>query len=617
MPHGWALLGTFISLLLHLCTDALRSSATDDAAVNQIAPTEDDATVELKGQGKDSIQLEDGPGYSTVLKNGTGRLENLAGRQVVAVGGKDTSFATSFVVVPIWAKLENGTKPYQVRLLPLGSQPANQILFGLGLIPACVAVYVALLTLPRFLLDLATQNDLWKQTTKPEDRNKDLVQLEHYADKLGIEMQPAFNLRESPFAKAAQHQLTLWGLCIFATGQFLVSVIFHAWLLADEPFMVSLEIAETFLILLCCISVALGMKAAAKLKEEEANCPCEIMMMKPIWERLFGTRREPQTEEASHDAEKKEDQNKRKGLEKVDIKTGLANHLLVMSLLPFVPTLLLIYWCPSSWTVDSILTTPIFAMYKATELLNNECLLYCLFFQFMLDTSVVARTVQSHVDALAERIEGEISEEEKEYFDKDDGRTLRPDNKDPFTEGFMTSVHRYIVKLATSVLPRLSTISGPILLFAMCNWSLGFLRMFRHLAVAAGGLPMYRAATSVLQVLFVHLPIGLLCLLPLAQVSDACDLLKEKLNNLRNVVSETGDEHRIQLTENYMQGANRGQGLGYELYGTGVIVTKRALLAMFAKAAGLASLVLSVTYQIIRLQRGYRLGLASNGSSIH
>ena len=35
-----------------------------------------------------------------------------------------------------------------------------------------------------------------------------------------------------------------------------------------------------------------------------------------------------------------------------------------------------------------------------------------------------------------------------------------------------------------------------------------------------------------------------------------------------------------------------------------MVVTKRALLALFAKAAGVASLVLSASYQIIKLQLG-------------
>ena len=35
-----------------------------------------------------------------------------------------------------------------------------------------------------------------------------------------------------------------------------------------------------------------------------------------------------------------------------------------------------------------------------------------------------------------------------------------------------------------------------------------------------------------------------------------------------------------------------------------MVVTKRALLALFAKAAGLASLILSASYQIIKLQLG-------------
>ena len=243
--------------------------------------------------------------------------------------------------------------------------------------------------------------------------------------------------------------------------------------------------------------------------------------------------------------------------------------------MPFVPTLVLIYWCAAAFVVQPLLEqvsqksfklefAQLFnRLYKATGLLNNECLLYCLFFKFMVDASVLARTVQSHAEAIAEKIDDKIIEEYKEFFTK--GK-----KKDLIGTDWLDNLHISIVRLARVVLPRLGTISGPILAFAICNWALGFLRMFRHLAVAAGdGMSRNTdAATSILQVLFVHLPIGLLCLLPLAQVSDSCDVLQEKVNNLREVAHPT-DIDPIDRTEAYMQGANRGQGLGYQLYGTG------------------------------------------------
>ena len=257
------------------------------------------------------------------------------------------------------------------------------------------------------------------------------------------------------------------------------------------------------------------------------------------------------------------------------METLLNKHLRRMSLAPFVPTLLLVYWCAAAFVVQPVLqqvsqksfeldNAQLFnSINKATGLLNNECLLYCLFFKFMVDASVLARTVQSHAEAIAEKIDVKIIDEYKEFFSK--GK-----KKDEIGTTWLDNLHISIVRLARVVLPRLGTISGPILAFAICNWALGFVRMFRHLAVAAGdGMSNNTAAaTSVLQVLFVHLPIGLLCLLPLAQVSDSCDVLQEKVNNLREV-AHPNDIDPIDRTEAYMQGANRGQGLGYQLYGTG------------------------------------------------
>ncbi|CAE7252371.1 PEG3, partial [Symbiodinium necroappetens] len=424
------------------------------------------------------------------------------------------------------------------------------------------------------------KEDSVKEPPKEDSENEDPVkfsyhELEHLEQigvQMGIVMKPVFVLQPSNFTWATELWVTQLSLAAFAAVQLFVSAVFHLRLLLLEPFMVCIEVAEYALILLCCIALVLGKQAAAKTTREYAICPSTIREQ--------------------------------------DIQTLLNKHLRRMSLLPFVPTLLLIYWCAAAFVVQPLLeqvsqksltldSAQLFnRLYKATGLLNNECLLYCLFFKFMVDASVLARTVQSHAEAIAEKIDVKIIQEYKEFFSK--GK-----EKDEIGTKWLDNLHISIVRLARVVLPRLGTISGPILAFAICNWALGFLRMFRHLAVAAGdGMSRNTdAATSVLQVLFVHLPIGLLCLLPLAQVSDSCDVLQEKVNNLREV-AHPSDIDPIDRTEAYMQGANRGQGLGYQLYGTGMVVTKRALLALFAKAAGLASLILSASYQIIKLQLG-------------
>jgi len=406
---------------------------------------------------------------------------------------------------------------------------------------------------------------------------RELLHLEQVAEKMDIDMEPVFVLQSSNFTWATELWVTQLGLATFAAVQFVVSAVFHLRLLLLEPFMVCIEVAEYAMILLCCIALVLGKRAAAKTTREYAICPSTIRNQ--------------------------------------DMETLLNKHLRRMSLAPFVPTLLLVYWCAAAFVVQPVLqqvsqksfeldNAQLFnSINKATGLLNNECLLYCLFFKFMVDASVLARTVQSHAEAIAEKIDVKIIDEYKEFFSK--GK-----KKDEIGTAWLDNLHISIVRLARVVLPRLGTISGPILAFAICNWALGFVRMFRHLAVAAGdGMSNNTAAaTSVLQVLFVHLPIGLLCLLPLAQVSDSCDVLQEKVNNLREV-AHPNDIDPIDRTEAYMQGANRGQGLGYQLYGTGMVVTKRALLALFAKAAGVASLVLSASYQIIKLQSSYRKSL--------
>jgi len=235
------------------------------------------------------------------------------------------------------------------------------------------------------------------------------------------------------------------------------------------------------------------------------------------------------------------------------------------------------------------------------RLLNYHGLLYLLFFKFMLDAALLARVVRAHVEALTGKIHEVYQQEEKE---------LRDDKKNPINEKHMRMVHLLIVKLATQVLPCLTTISGPTFGFAACNWAWAFVRIFHHLIAATESEMSCGLALAIGQVLAIHLPLGLLCLLPLATVSDACDHLQEQINKLR-AVSDPEDDKYIRLTEAYMQGANRGQGLGYELYGTGMVVNKRVLLALFAKIAGFASLFLSVTYEFFKLQRRYQTFLKS------
>lgn len=639
-PGSCILFSILVSLALCRRAQTLRPEAhalapdDPDAGDLDTSPTGEE-TVKLLGGQNLSIKLEDGPGSSTILENASGVLARYNGSQVETLQGNDTSFASSFVVAPIWAKLQNKTgMEYTVVLMPQGSHLGNKILFGFGIVPAVMAVGVALCTLPCFLMDLARgqvltqvgkepleedsakeppkedsmkeppkedsakeppEEDSAKEASKedsvkeppPEEDSenedpvkfsyRELEHLEQVGVQMGIVMKPVFVLQRSSFTWATELWVTQLSLAAFAAVQLFVTAVFHLHVLLLEPFMVCIEVAEYALILLCCIALVLGKQAAAKTTREYAICPWKIREQ--------------------------------------DIRTLLNKHLRRMSLMPFVPTLVLIYWCAAAFVVQPLLEqvsqksfrlefAQLFnRLYKATGLLNNECLLYCLFFKFMVDASVLARTVQSHAEAIAEKIDDKIIEEYKEFFTK--GK-----KKDQIGTEWLDNLHISIVRLARVVLPRLGTISGPILAFAICNWALGFLRMFRHLAVAAGdGMSRNtNAATSILQVLFVHLPIGLLCLLPLAQVSDSCDVLQEKVNNLREVAHPT-DIDPIDRTEAYMQGANRGQGLGYQLYGTGMVVTKRALLALFAKAAGLASLILSASYQIIKLQSSYRQSL--------
>jgi len=553
-------------------------------------------------------------------------------------------FASPLVVTPIWARLATGDKPYTVVFLPPGAHGAKAVLLVLGVFPACIGIYIACCSLPCFLSELASgealvevprkkvnppseqevttsseahdpeggqeasgpqgaqaihsQIDAKKDSESGKEASGQAIQSQTDAKKetLKIDMGdgPAYKLRDSWFPTASLALFTQISLLLFIAAQLCFALYSHILLVSSEPYMVALVTSESFLCLAFCTAVTTGSRAMQKnpFFEDGATCPKKLEV-----ETL---------EDLGMSTEKKANEH-----DPLEMRRVLSRYIRYWTVLPFVPTLILVYCAighalkevyvvTEEWhrsRNDSVPGPDVLGhCYHEIDLLNYHCVVYILFFKFMLDEALLVRTVRAHVEALACKIHTVYKQEKQEVDEK---------RKDCFDTQAMEDLHQMVVNLARVILPCLGPISGPAMGFAVFNWAWAFLRIFHHLAAATDDEMLFGLANAVGRVLAVHLPLGLLCLLPLAAVSDACDSLQQRFNDLRSVGIPDDDKH-IRLTESYMQGANRGQGLGYELYGTRMIVNKRMLLALFAKIVGYASVIFGISYQFFKLQREYQ-----------
>ena len=171
----------------------------------------------------------------------------------------------------------------------------------------------------------------------------------------------------------------------------------------------------------------------------------------------------------------------------------------------------------------------------------------------------------------------------------------------------MKKIHEACIRLRTEVLPNLRGIAVPTLGFAACAWGWVLMTVVAYLSGQAGqtatetdhsrrGPPDYYNAMAIAAMMVMFLPLGVMCLLPPAAVSDAFDTLLDCLNRLRALDGLENDD-QIRLTESYIKESNRGQGLGFVLFGT--VINTRFISASTIKLAASASFLLSFFYHIL------------------
>ncbi|CAE7659799.1 unnamed protein product [Symbiodinium microadriaticum] len=210
--------------------------------------------------------------------------------------------------------------------------------------------------------------------------------------------------------------------------------------------------------------------------------------------------------------------------------------------------------------------------------------------QFLLEAVIVARVAQAHVRTTRDSLD------------------LKPDVDK------LQTFHKACVRLVDEIMPELAKISGPTLGLAACRAVMACLcvvEVARNLA--RWEEPRGKVIVIALSIV-IDMPVGLYCLLLPASVSDECAELMEHLNNVRaqEISKEVKEQHpeqyqhqeydsgsgEIRLTETYLNEVNRGQGLGFVLYGFKTVVDKRMILSMFAKFAAASSLLLTLLREV-------------------
>ena len=260
----------------------------------------------------------------------------------------------------------------------------------------------------------------------------------------------------------------------------------------------------------------------------------------------------------------------------------------------FIPIFFTIFVCASSL---SSVPVHIFRKGFSLNILAAACitgtdmLVACMVPHFILKARIRAKVVEAHV-----RVQ---SQELKDIL-----------QKDALNELDMSQVHRACVYLSSDVLPLLKCLAIPSLGFAACSWCTVAVSILQQQVQEV----FNQTAKIAMLVLLVsiYLPLGVLCLLPPASVSDAVDDLLDSLNKLRTLHGLKSDAE-IQLTERFIKESNCGQGLGFLLLGT--VVNRRLIQGIFVKIAGYASVGLGLAQWFLQSHQNHLQLLAERSTN--
>ena len=459
----------------------------------------------------------------------------------------DVEDADPQVVTELWAALINGTNSsYEVTFSTENAEKSLACYVGLCTLPWLIATFMACCALPCAIRRIYQETAL-EEVGKDEGDSRE---------------EPVPRLRGCLMSSVAEHPVTRLSLVAFAVGTTLLALKTYLPLASHAPTTCAIAMGPIVLFAGSAVFVAVGVKATEgnPLLEDGDMCP------RGLTEAL-----------------------------KAEFKYVL---LALAPSLVYVYVLVFWIWILAPFVLISkpsrllrLLTQAQYPLKFGPHLLIYVCLPH-----FLLKSRILARIVTEHVLSVNRDLE-EIHKLEREK--KGEG------HKRLQTE--MKKIHEACIRLRMEVLPNLKGIAVPTLGFAASAWGWVLMTIVAELSGQAGESATetdqnrgedrsYLNAMAIAAMMVMFLPLGVMCLLPPAAVSDAFDNLLDCLNRLRALDGLENDD-QIRLTESYIKESNRGQGLGFVLFGT--VINTRFISAFTIKLVASASFLLSFFYHIL------------------
>ncbi|CAE7767248.1 unnamed protein product [Symbiodinium sp. CCMP2592] len=458
------------------------------------------------------------------------------------IADKDVSRASLSTVQYDWVKMIRGNKNYTV-IFECSDENAKVTLplAAIGLMPTLITVFLSCL-MPGFLCGMCGKCGFHALETVPAGRDEE-------TDDKTTSLVP--RLKQSLLVRTTKHWWVQANPVLIFAAFFvkavITSVLFDRRLGAASPAIAAMTAVHVALPLVSCLSslaVLWGLQAAPRVAftADTAHCPAEVQKS---LQKEFAT---------------------------VSYFLGPRLGMLTLGcwLMPGV-----VYTMANTQQCFKPASAFAHVSFLAAAYLSN-----ILASQFLLEAVIVARVAQAHVRTTRDSLD------------------LKPDVDK------LQTFHKACVRLVDEIMPELAKISGPTLGLAACR---AVLSCFYILEVARNvarweELRGKITVTALLMSIVIDMPVGIYCLLLPASVSDECAELMEHLNNVRaqEVPKELKAEvdREIRLTETYLNKVNRGQGLGFVLYGFKTVVDKRMILSIFAKFAAASSLLMTLLREV-------------------
>eukprot|EP00438_Fugacium_kawagutii_P030978 Skav203554 [mRNA] locus=scaffold3576:84965:86923:+ [translate_table: standard] len=518
-----------------------------------------------------------------------GRLTSVEenGKSTPVTGGTKQSITKKWAALIKASKKDKANYTITVDLNYHTKDSATWASVLLGIVPAFLSLLVSTCLCPCFVWRLCSKSVLSvdsepsSQGSEPESDSQESAQQESQPEASPpkdtettntIQAMAAIHavphLKPSWLTTVLDARVTQLSMILFSFSLLIrqCTGLFHVKdLVLQDPITAVLELSFPALKVALCLSAVVGMKAAARCKliQQGSTAPEDLL-------------------ETMH------------------------KELRWFVLLPFLPKLMMFLLPPALFIIpdDAILGFFAGSTYSygfsevdIMDILCHHVLLPLMTLRFMLEAFIAARVAVSYVHAASKPLKDFPQDESQQETKKE----------------LMRQVHSSCVQLGTRTLPHLSIISAPTFSIVVLNWIFAFDVMFEALLSGASNIWFARLLIAV--VMIGHLPIGLACLLLPARVSDACTRLLRLLNKIRENPDAENLRDQIRMTELYVNALNNGQGIGFMLYPTNIIVSNRFIVEMTLKIAGLASIALPMLSKIFQAQRDSEAMLFVNQTS--